>query len=200
NQVIPDDIMKSLHTGYTQTTRDEPPFTGNGEYGLGWQIGKYANEKIIYHHGGFPGWSSHISYMPDKKIGVAVLINEDTVGGNVGHMLATYVYDWLLGTADREATYAGRLENGATNYGKMKEARQASVRERATRKSQLTRPLQDYVGRYSNEQLGNIQINVQQNTLGLKLGNIETVSTPFTQSDTIRVEILPGQGEVIKFG
>lgn len=199
-QVIPAEIMKSLHTGYTQTTRDQPPFIGNGEYGLGWQIGKYANEKVIYHHGGFPGWSSHISYMPDKKIGVAVMINEDTAGGNVGHLLATYVYDWLLGTADREATYAAQLENGATNYGKMKLARQASVRERATRTSQLTRPLQDYVGRYSNEQLGNIQITVQQNTLGLKLGNIETVSTPFTQPDTIRVEILPGQGEVIKFG
>ena len=35
-----------------------------------------------------------------------------TVGGDVGHMLATYVYDWLLGTADREADYAARLEAG----------------------------------------------------------------------------------------
>src|SRR5882724_2455764 len=168
-QVIPAEIMKSIHTGYTQTTRDEPPFLGNGEYGLGWQIGKYRNEKVIYHHGGFPGWSSHISYMPDKKIGVAVMINESTVGGNAGHLLATYVYDWLLGTADRETKYAAQLEAGATNYGKMKLARQASVRERADRKSQLTKPLQDYVGRYSNDQLGNIQITVQQNSLGLKL-------------------------------
>jgi hypothetical protein len=56
------------------------------------------------------------------------------------------------------------------------------------------------VGRYRNDQLGNIEITVQQNTLGLKLGNIETVSTPFTQPDTVRVEIFPGQGEVIKFG
>lgn len=200
NQVIPAEIMKSLHTGYTQTTRDQPPFVGDGEYGLGWQIGKYANEKVIYHHGGFPGWSSHISYMPDKRIGVAVVINEDTAGGNVGHLLATYVYDWLLGTADREARYAAQLENGATNYGKMKLARQAAVTERSKRTSQLTRPLQDYVGRYRNDQLGNIQITVHQNTLGLKFGNIEVVSTPFTQPDTIRVELIPGQGEVIKFG
>jgi CubicO group peptidase (beta-lactamase class C family) len=201
-QVIPTEIMKSLHTAYTQTTREQGPFKGNGtgEYGLGWQIGTYAGEKVIYHPGGFPGWSSHISYMPDKKIGVAVLVNESTAGGDVGNTLATYAYDWLLGTADREATYAAGLEAGATNYGKMQQAQQAAVRDRAKRTSQLTRPLQDYVGRYRNEQLGNIQITVQQNTLGLKLGNIETVSTPFTQPDTIRVEILPGQGEVIKFG
>lgn len=200
-QVIPADIMKSVHAAYTQTTREQGPFKGNGtgEYGLGWQIGTYAGEKVIYHPGGFPGWSSHISYMPDKKIGVAVFINESTVGGDVGNTLATYAYDWLLGTADREEKYASGLEAGATNYGKMKDAWQASVRDRATRKSQLTRPLQDYVGRYRNEQLGNIEITVQQNTLGLRLGNIETVSTPFTQPETIRVEIIPGQGEVIKF-
>lgn len=200
-QVIPADIMTSVHTAYTQTTREQGPFKGNGagEYGLGWQIGTYAGEKVIYHPGGFPGWSSHISYMPDKKIGVAVMINESTAGGDVGNTLATYVYDWLLGTADREAKYAFGLEAGATNYGKMQQAQQAAVRDRAKRTSQLTRPLQDYVGRYRNEQLGNIQITVQQNALRLKLGNIETVATPFTQPDTIRVEILPGQGEVIKF-
>lgn len=198
-QVIPAEIMKSVHTGYTQTTRDEPPFTGNGEYGLGWQIGKYRSEKIIYHHGGFPGWSSHVSFMPEKKIGVVVLINESTAGGNVGHMLATYAYDWWLGTEDREPTYAAQLESGATNYRKMQQAQQAAFRDRAKRTSQLTKPLQDYVGRYSNEQLGNIQITVKQNTLALKLGNIEIITTPFTAKDTIRVEIIPGQGEVIKF-
>jgi CubicO group peptidase (beta-lactamase class C family) len=198
-QVIPAEIIESVHTGYTQTRRDEPPFTGTGEYGLGWQIGKYRTEKIIYHHGGFPGWSSHVSFMPDKKIGVVVLINESTVGGNVGHLFATYAYDWWLGTQDRELTYAAQLEAGAMNYRKMQQGQQAAFRDRAKRTSQLTRPLQDYVGRYSNEQLGNIQISVEQNTLGLKLGNIEIISTPFTEKDTIRVEILPGQGEVIKF-
>ena len=31
------------------------------------------------------------------------------------------------------------------------------------------------------------------------MGNIHVVSTPYTASDTIRVEMIPGQGEVIKF-
>lgn len=199
-QVIPAEIMKSVHTGYTQTTRDEPPFTGNGEYGLGWQIGKYRSEKVIYHHGGFPGWSAHVSFMPDKKTGVVVLINESTAGGNVGHLLATYAYDWWLGTEDRETKYAAQLEAGATNYGRFQQAAQGSFRDRAKRTSQLTKPLQDYLGRYSNEQLGNIRISIRQNALALKLGVIEIISTPFTEKDTIRVEILPGQGEVIKFG
>jgi CubicO group peptidase (beta-lactamase class C family) len=66
-QVVPGDIVRAVHTGYTQTNRNIPPFLGNGEYGLGWQIGKYRDDKVIYHHGGFTGYRSHISYMPDKK-------------------------------------------------------------------------------------------------------------------------------------
>ncbi len=200
-QVIPADIMRSVHSAYTPTMRDQGPFKGNGtgEYGLGWQIGQYQGQKVIYHFGGFPGWACHISYMPEKKIGVAVLVNETTAGGDAGHTLATYAYDWWLGTADLEAKYAAGLETGATNYNKMQEGQIAAFRERAKRTSQLTKPFQDYVGRYRNEQLGNIQITIRQNSLGLTLGNIDVVSTPFTEKDTIRVELIPGQGEVIKF-
>ncbi|HEX9928905.1 MAG TPA: serine hydrolase [Pyrinomonadaceae bacterium] len=197
-QVIPAEVMQSVHTGYADTVRDSPPFTGNGKYGLGWQIGKYRNENVVYHHGGYPGWSSHISYMPDKKIGVAVMINESTAGGRIGHLLATYAYDRWLGTETPE-NYAKQLQELAEQYGKMKQAQIASVRSRSTRTSQLTKPLADYAGRYSNHMLGNIDIVVEQNTLGVRMGYLRVVSTPFTEKETIRVEMNPGQGDVIKF-
>jgi CubicO group peptidase (beta-lactamase class C family) len=197
-QVIPAEVMQSVHTGYADTVRDSPPFTGNGKYGLGWQIGRYRNENVIYHHGGYPGWSSHISYMPEKKIGVAVMINESTAGGRIGHLLATYAYDRWLGT-DTPESYAKQLQDIAEQYNKMKQAQIASVRSRSTRTSQLTRPLAEYAGRYSNDMLGNIDIVVEQNTLGVRMGYLRVVSTPFTEKETIRVEMNPGQGEVIKF-
>ncbi|HUR97644.1 MAG TPA: serine hydrolase [Pyrinomonadaceae bacterium] len=197
-QVIPAEVMQSVHTGYADTQRDQPPFTGNGKYGLGWQIGKYRDENVIYHHGGYPGWNSHISYMPDKKIGVAVMVNEGTAGGRIGHLLATYAYDRMLGT-DTPENYAKQLQDLTEQYGKMKQQMIASVRGRAGRTSQLTRPLADYVGRYYNELLGNIDIAVEQNTLGVRMGYIHVLSTPFTEKETIRVEMTPLQGEVIKF-
>ena len=68
-------VMQSVHTGYADTVRDSPPFTGS--VNTDWVAdGKYRDENVVYHHGGYAGWSSHISYMPDKKIGVAVMINE----------------------------------------------------------------------------------------------------------------------------
>jgi CubicO group peptidase (beta-lactamase class C family) len=197
-QVIPADVMQSVRLGYADTVRDSPPFTGSGKYGLGWQIGKYRNENVVYHHGGYPGWSSHISYMPDKKIGVAVMINESTAGGRIGHLLATYAYDRWLGTETPES-YDKQLQDIVEQYGKMKQAQIASVRSRSARTSQLTRPLTDYVGSYSNDMLGNIDIVVEQNTLSVRMGYLHVVSTPFTEKETIRVEMIPGQGEVIKF-
>jgi CubicO group peptidase (beta-lactamase class C family) len=109
-QVIPAEVMQRVHTGYVDTIRDEPPFTGSGKYGLGWQIGKYRDENVIYHHGGYSGWSSHVSYMPNRKIGVAVMINESTAGGRIGHLLATYAYDRWLGKETNES-YTQQLQD-----------------------------------------------------------------------------------------
>ncbi len=47
--------------------------------------------------------------------------------------------------------------------------------------------------------LGNIDIAVEGNTLGVRMGYVHVVSTPFTQKETIRVEMTPGEGVVIQF-
>jgi CubicO group peptidase (beta-lactamase class C family) len=198
-QVLPVEVLQTVHTGYADTTRDQPPFTGNGKYGLGWQIGKYRDENVIYHHGGYAGWSTHVSYMPDKKIGVAVMINESTAGGRIGHLLATYAYDRLLGS-DTAENYAKQLQEVTQQYGKFKEQMVASAASRAERKSQLTKPLTEYVGHYSNSIFGNIDVAVEQNTLVVRMGYLRVVSTPFTESESVRVEMDPGRGEIIKFG
>jgi CubicO group peptidase (beta-lactamase class C family) len=198
-QIIPADIIQKCQTGYTTTKRDNAPFTGDGEYGLGWQIGKYKNEKVIYHHGGFPGYNSHISFMPDKKIAVAVLVNDGSVGGRTGHMLATYAYEWWLQTANMEELYAKQLQDLADSYEKGKKGMVASAADRAKRISQLTMPADSYTGKYSNEYFGTIEISTKDNALAVKMGNMHCIATNFKEPETIRVEMIPGTGEVIKF-
>ena len=145
-QVMPAEVIRAAHTGYTKTTRDTPPFLGDGEYGLGWQIGKYKNNKVIYHHGGFSGYVSHISFMPDKRIAVAVLVNDDTAGGRAAHMLATYAYDWWLHNETVEADYAKQLQNLFDGYERGKQQLAAAAGERAKPTSQLTKPAAEYAG------------------------------------------------------
>ncbi|MEQ1645068.1 MAG: serine hydrolase domain-containing protein, partial [Pyrinomonadaceae bacterium] len=198
-QVIPADVVRLVHTGYTKTTRDSAPFVGDGEYGLGWQIGKYKADKVIYHHGGFPGYRSHISFMPDKKIAVAVLVNDGSAGGRAGHMLATYAYDNLLGSENLEANYAKELQDLLTNYEGGKKQSVASATDRAKRPSQLTEPISQYTGKYTHEFFGTIEISNIGSELTVRMGSIKCVGTAFTEKETIRVEMIPGTGEVIGF-
>lgn len=198
-QIFPPEIIQKCHTGYTKTQRDAAPFVGAGEYGLGWQIGKYKNEKVIYHHGGFPGYRSHVSFMPDKKIAVAVLVNDGSIGGRAGHMIATYAYDWLLQTENTEADYAKQLQDLANSFEAGKKSIQNDFANRAKRTSQLSLPLENYAGKYENSNYGTIELYTQNNVLAAKMGNMQCVSTAFTEKETVRVEMIPGAGQVLKF-
>ena len=199
-QIVPVDLIRSAQTGYTKSTRNEPPFSGDGEYGLGWQIGKYRNEKVIYHHGGYPGYRSHVSFMPEKGIAVGVLVNNDAIGARLADMLAAYAYDWWLRTENLEADYAKQLQETITTYENRKKGIAAEAAQRAKREWQLTQPFSEYAGKYTNDLHGTIEIVALEKGLALRMGNINTVATPFTQKDTIRVVILPGgNGEVISF-
>jgi CubicO group peptidase (beta-lactamase class C family) len=199
-QVVPADLIRQAQTGYTKSTRNEPPFSGDGEYGLGWQIGKYRNEKVIYHHGGYPGYHSHVSFMPDKKIAVGVMVNNDALGGRLADMLAAYAYDSWLRTENFEADYAKQVQETVTAYESRKQGIAAEAAQRAKREWQLTSSFADYAGNYTNDLLGTIEIVAKEKALAVRMGKLNTIATPFTQKDTIRVVMLPGgNGEVIGF-
>jgi len=199
-QVVSADLIRKAQTGYTKSTRNAPPFLGESEYGLGWQIGKYRNEKVIYHHGGYPGYRSHVSFMPERKVAVGVLVNNDQLGGRVADMLAAYAYDWWLQTENLEVDYARQLQESLTVYENRKRGIAAEAAARAKREWQLTKPLTDYTGKYRNDLLGTIEIEAREKTLAVRMGLMNTLATPFTEKDTIRVVMEPGgNGEVIGF-
>ena len=199
-QVFPADLMRKAHTGYTASTRNEPPFSADGEYGLGWQIGKYRNEKVIYHHGGYPGYRTHVSFMPDKKVAVGVLVNNDAIGGRLADMLAAYVYDWWLQTENFEADYSKQVQDTVKAYESRKQGIAAEAAQRAKREWQLTKPFADYAGTYANDLAGTIEIVAMEKALAVRMGYLNAVAAPYTDKDTIRIVMLPGgNGEVIGF-
>ena len=200
-QVLPADLIRNAHTGYTKSTRNEPPFSGDGEYGLGWQIGKYRNEKVIYHHGGYPGYRSHVSFMPDKKVAIGVLVNNDALGGRLADTLAAYAYDWWLRTENFQADYEKQLQQDAKTFESRKQGIAAEAAARAKREWQLTKPFTDYAGKYRNDMLGTIEIIAKEKALAVRMGKLNTVATPYTQPDSIRVVMQPGgNGDVMEFG
>ena len=128
------------------------------------------------------------------------MVNNDALGGRLADMIAAYAYDWWLQTENLEADYARQLQETLTSYEKRKQGIAAEAAERAKREWQLTKPFTDYAGKYRNDLLGTIEIVAKEKALAVRMGYMNTVATPFTEKDTIRVVMLPGgNGEVIGF-
>ncbi|MGI9066821.1 MAG: hypothetical protein ACR2HX_10515, partial [Pyrinomonadaceae bacterium] len=87
-----------------------------------------------------------------------------------------------------------------TAYENRKQGIAAEAANRAKREWQLTKPFTAYAGKYKNDMLGTIEIVAKEKVLAVRMGKLNTVSTPYTQPDTIRVVMLPGgNGEIIGF-
>src|SRR5262249_22667832 len=52
-----------------------PNFNG---YGLGFQVRDYRGRKLVTHTGGLPGYVSRVAMMPEVRVGVAVLTNQES--------------------------------------------------------------------------------------------------------------------------
>ncbi len=62
----------------------EIQFSGEGQrryFGLGFVVGEYRGHKTVGHTGGIYGFNTIVTGLPDEKIGVIVLVNEDLSGG-----------------------------------------------------------------------------------------------------------------------
>jgi CubicO group peptidase (beta-lactamase class C family) len=198
-QVFAKEAIEKCQTGYTAVQRTLQPFTGLSQYGLGWVIGEYKKEKVIYHFGGFPGYSAHISFMPDKKTGVAITTNESNMGSRVAAVLATFAYDWWLNEKGMDTIYERKKNELKQTYETWKKNSAKGIEDRAKRPSKLTLPLNDYAGEFINEFGGTMKIFLKDSILNAALGNMQSSSTFFTQDESIRVELIPGSGEAIKF-
>ena len=198
-QVFPADVVKYAQTGIANYEKQSYPFTAGGKYALGWNVSNYQNENIIYHFGGYPGFKAHTSFMPGKKIGLVILTNEGNVGAAASDIIAAYIYDRVTDAPGAEEQLSKMIGELETRYKQGIESTQKGFAERAKRTSQLTLPLDSYVGKYHHELLGDIDVNIENNALAVSFGNLHAVSTPFTQKETIRVELIPGQGKVVAF-
>ncbi len=168
-------------------------------YGLGWYVGKYREDVLIHHFGGFAGARSHISYMPARKAGVAIFVNDSGAGFRLADLLANYIYDRLAGRDDAETAYKEALAALVARMAGIEGRARANAAEREARGWTLTRPRADYAGTYENELFGVFEIAADGETFDVSIGNLHSRAEPYTGPDQIRVELVPGNGEPIAF-
>ena len=199
-QALPEDVIRLAHTPHAMHQDTFYRYVRNG-YGLGWQTADFEGERMIHHFGGFEGWRAHVSFLPERGIGVAVLINDSAMPAfQSADLIATYAYDLLLGRPGVNARYAAdrdRLVQAAAG------ATERMLADRANRASRPPTPDERkpfFVGTYENEMMGTVAVRLNESReLWATFGNMTARMDPFTRPDALRVELLPGQGQVVQF-
>lgn len=138
-------------------------------YGMGWYIGRLQSLPYVFHDGIADGYSSFVSFMPTRALGVIVLSNEhtplagSTLGGYWPLKVAEKVYDWLLNGRVTHNLTLPRLPDGARLFDLPLESESAF----AGRSSADTGVVVDYCGIYSD--MGYGDMTVGRVGLGLQL-------------------------------
>jgi hypothetical protein len=154
---------------------------------------------MIHHFGGFPGFRAHVSYLPERRVAVAVFINEAVMGSLFADITANYIYDRLAGREAgeeaREAIIASVRERHRASMGRLA----TDLDNRAPRTWQLSLPREAYVGTYDSSDVGTLEIALDGDDLVARIGVMQATAEPFDRPDTARAELVPLSGTVLAF-
>jgi CubicO group peptidase (beta-lactamase class C family) len=133
-------------------------------YALGLNVRDYRGAKMWTHTGGLPGYVSRVMMLPDAKVGVAVLTNQES--GEAFDAIAYHVVDHYLGAPATDWIEGFRAVS-ARNDAQMAEAEKKSATARnAASKPSL--PLEGYAATYEDAWYGDIAIAVEQGKLVMR--------------------------------
>ena len=196
-QIFPESLMVASQQELVDIPESERLFQPS-HYGFGWLHGNYNDLKVIHHFGGFAGFSTHVSFMPELKIGVAVMVNEAIAGSKLMDLISSFIYDYFLRNGDW-IDYDESINAFSAKLIETRKMMSMGITKRNDLPNLLTMPLSEYSGTYQSDEYG--ILTIEECTTGLKvdIGNLNGVSRPFKKEDSIRIELIPGNGQVIQF-
>lgn len=196
-QLVPAQLVQATQESLVDTPGESGSPFGAGGYGLGWQHGERHGRAVLSHGGGYPGYRSAMAFLPDADLGVAVMVNEDSLGGDLLRECTLQCIDWWLG--ERDALDLSPLDERAELRDEILAQRRERQAEFAARTWQLGRERSLYVGRFEHPSIGTLEVRDVDGAFEVSLGLLRCVATPYPADETMRVELVPGRGEVLRF-
>jgi CubicO group peptidase (beta-lactamase class C family) len=132
-------------------------------YALGFQVNDYRGRKLVSHTGGLPGYVSKVAMIPDLRLGVAVLTNQES-GAAFGAISYRVLDHYLGATHDWLAAYRAVTTRA--------EWLMASAEQRTTAQrdssSRPALPLSGYAGTYTDAWYGDVEIALEGDHLSIR--------------------------------
>lgn len=197
-RVFPREPVVATYRTHASQDRQFGPFH-RFAWGYGWDLGLYDADTLVHRFGAFPGYRSHMSFMPAHQIGVVVLVNGDGPASPAADLMATYTYDRLRGKPNLEATYASRFAELSAGAAESRRQLAAQLAKRRTRQQPLPHRLRDYEGSYENRRFGRMVWRVVGEGLEVRMGVARSRAEVYdATTNQLRVE-LAGSGVVVHF-
>jgi hypothetical protein len=154
---------------------------------------------VVFHFGGYTGFASHLSFMPDQKIGVAIFVNHE-IGMPIANMIAEYAYDLYNDNTKQLSEHHKMLEKKLPSMLQGIQKSQIKHEEKmAARQWQLKFPKESYPGTFHNENFGTLKVWLENDEFRVASGNMSTLATAFPEDNCMRVELVPRSGTIIQY-
>lgn len=126
-------------------------------YGMGWFLSDVKGHRQVQHSGGLIGTVTHFTLIPDMKLGIVVLTNQQS--GAAFTTITNTIKDAYLGIPDRNwlKTFGERMAKMNEDFEKDKSEIFAKAMEFSKNKKQQPRPEQ-FLGTYIDPWFGAIEI------------------------------------------
>jgi CubicO group peptidase (beta-lactamase class C family) len=155
-QVLPAAAVREAHTIHAPNEQNVRGVQLAG-YALGWNVGRYKGDTIFVHGGGFPGFATHMSFMPERRVAIVTMANSGDLGSALVELVAQGIYDVLAGSppgsGDSLAALGGMAERQRSGI-------KADRDRRAARPQTTALPLAAYAGRYQSPVMGTLELTL----------------------------------------
>jgi CubicO group peptidase (beta-lactamase class C family) len=147
---IPFDSVSAMHPESTEM-----------RYGMAWVLQDYRGERLISHAGQVDGYRVHLTMVPGRRLGIAILNNLDRTQMNLA--ISNTIVDRVLGAPSKDwDVFLRGIVRKEEEAAREKQAAWLAKRDPIARPSQ---PLTAYVGRYSDPAYGTAQIVLEDGKL-----------------------------------
>jgi CubicO group peptidase (beta-lactamase class C family) len=168
---------------------EDPPGVVRTGYSLGWFTGTLHGQEFLNHGGGYVGTSTIVSFLPQQKLGVAVLMNESSPNADFPLVVAADVYAKLL---DQPLPDMLPEVRAAAQRSRERMAQRVELPWQApTSGGNLSQPVEKYAGTYRSAFWGDLHASVADGKLTAQVGELP-LRLHALDKDKIRLEVTPG--------
>jgi len=197
-RVLPREPVESTQELRVAQDRRFGPYHRFG-WGYGWDLATFEGDTILQRFGGFSGYRSHASFMPRHRIGVVVLVNGEGSASAASDLMATYIYDRILGKPQVEQRFGSRLDSLGQRATAARRGIVAELERRRARLAPLRHTLESFAGVYESPLLGRMAWRVVAAGLEMHMGIMSSRAEVYDASkDQLRIEAA-GSGQVATF-